>query len=562
MLSNCQNDGCCFAIFLSVLGRRTSPYAFMCRPCRAFFIVGKSKLACNPKNRNLAVPFPFRCFPFLISMKKPVYLIAGAVALLALVVFGIFHFTKHTNEANASKSMVTPDASFTAYVTAYTGRTIRADAPIKVRLASPAFDTIAPNSPAEASLFSFSPSIKGKALWEDTRTVKFIPDDKLPAGQQYQATFSLSKVADTDSEHEDFTFSFQVMPQQFNITFDGLSIPVENQINIMNLTGTVQTADAASPLAIKKVLMASANGSNLDVIWSHFDENTRHVFTVRNIIKEEKAYNLTMGWNGNSLNLEAKGEETFSIPAKSSFMLMQAHVVQFPEQHVSLRFSEPIAAGQNLKGLIKIEGVKDIRTVVSSNEIKVYPLLPQAGTKKVSVFAGLKSTSGKKVNFQINKSVIFRMVKPAVKLVGDGVILPKSKDGLIFPFEAVSLKAVDVQVVQIKEQNVAQFLQVNDLAGNNELVRVGRPVFRKTVPLTAAGIADLTSWKRYNLELSELMEPEPGAIYQVTISFRKGHSAYPAERQTPRQLKPTLFKIWQKTKRWTCRLGMRKRILL
>src|SRR5699024_5520321 len=68
--------------------------------------------------------------------------------------------------------------------------------------------------------------------------------------------------------------------------------------------------------------------------------------------------------------------------------------------------------------------------------------------------------------------------------------------------------------------------QVNQYDGNSELRRVGRPVTQKTISLEAAGVADLGRWNRFTLDLSELMQAEPGAIYQVKIGFRPQHSVY------------------------------------
>ena len=61
----------------------------------------------------------------------------------------------------------------------------------------------------------------------------------------------------------------------------------------------------------------------------------------------------------------------------------------------------------------------------------------------------------------------FIEIKPAVELVGNGVILP-STDGLMFPFRAVNLRAVDVKIIQVYENNILQFLQTNQLNGNRE----------------------------------------------------------------------------------------------
>jgi len=75
-------------------------------------------------------------------------------------------------------------------------------------------------------------------------------------------------------------------------------------------------------------------------------------------------------------------------------------------------------------------------------------------------------------------------LKPAVRLLGKGVILPNS-EGLIFPFEAVNLSAVDVKIIRIFENNISQFSQVNYLDGSNQLKRAGRLIRQKTVKLTS-----------------------------------------------------------------------------
>ena len=61
-----------------------------------------------------------------------------------------------------------------------------------------------------------------------------------------------------------------------------------------------------------------------------------------------------------------------------------------------------------------------------------------------------------------NKQLAFEATKPNVREIGSGVIMPTS-NGLRFPFEAVNLKAVDVVVTKVYENNLVQFLQVNDI---------------------------------------------------------------------------------------------------
>src|SRR5690606_18480719 len=92
--------------------------------------------------------------------------------------------------------------------------------------------------------------------------------------------------------------------------------------------------------------------------------------------------------------------------------------------------------------------------------------------------------------------------------------------------EAVSLRAVEVNVYKIYENNIAQFLQVNNYDGSNQIRRVAAPLVRKTIRLDQSGVSDINKWNRYTLDLSTLIEKEPGAIYQVKLNFKKGYEAY------------------------------------
>jgi uncharacterized protein YfaS (alpha-2-macroglobulin family) len=124
-------------------------------------------------------------------------------------------------------------------------------------------------------------------------------------------------------------------------------------------------------------------------------------------------------------------------------------------------------------------------------------------------------------------------LKPEVRLIGDGVIVPNS-EGLIFPFEAVNLNAVDIKVTKIFGDNIHQFLQVNQLDGMYELYRVGKPVYNRKISLNLSPGMDAGKWNAYSFDLTEVAGNDPGAIYSVTLSFKMEYSLFACnENQKP-----------------------------
>lgn len=62
-------------------------------------------------------------------------------------------------------------------------------------------------------------------------------------------------------------------------------------------------------------------------------------------------------------------------------------------------------------------------------------------------------------------------------------------------------------------------------------MRVGRLIARKTIFLDEEGL-DLSRWNTFAVDLKRLIEPEPGAIYRLELSFDRPLSAYPCGNDT------------------------------
>ena len=106
-----------------------------------------------------------------------------------------------------------------------------------------------------------------------------------------------------------------------------------------------------------------------------------------------------------------------------------------------------------------------------------------------------------------------------------GSILPDGRN-LTFPFSAVNLAAVDVEVVKIYTDNIMTFLQDNEIYENYSLRRVGRLIFKQTVRLDTDKSLNLHQWQNFSIDLKNLFQEERGAIYNIRLSFRKAYSLY------------------------------------
>lgn len=413
------------------------------------------------------------------------------------------------------------------YIEAYTAGVISRQSTIRVQLASNVNVTHTQNEPVEEEIFDFSPSIKGKAYWVNATTVEFRPDANLQPGKTYTATFKLGKVMKVEKEVKEFDFEFKVIKPSYAIEEYGLKATNSSTLNKMTFSGAIATADTEDPQQIEKVVTAIYQGKKVPVTWQHNAADKISTFTIDNLARAEKgqgARNLEISWDGKPLNVDnVSGKKTLEVPAISDFKVLDVRAVADEEQYVLVQFSDPISVAQSLDGLIGISGISDLRFSIEGSEVKVFGPARLEGNYTVVVNEGILSVADAKLEQSFSANVVFENTLPSVSIPGKGVILPQSNK-LVMPFEAVNLSAVDVTIIKIYENNIPQYLQQNGMDGSQDLRRVGRPVVEKTIRLDNDKSLNLHKRNRFFLDMEKLLRTEPGAIYRVTIGFRKSYS--------------------------------------
>ncbi|MCK5678141.1 MAG: hypothetical protein KAH72_06665, partial [Flavobacteriaceae bacterium] len=419
------------------------------------------------------------------------------------------------------------DSGFTGYISAFTSGVISKKSTIKIRLTE-AHNEAKINEQISDDLFEFTPNIEGNAYWLDSQTIEFKPNEKLPSGKLFEAEFFLSKLLSVPKKLKTLEFQFQILKQAIDVDFLGMESIDKQDLKWQIINGSVLTYDYAESDNIENSFMALQNGKELSVRWEHNVEGKKHQFVIDSVKRAENRNQVILQWKGKQLGFDKEGEKVFEIPPLGEFKVLDVKITQQPEQFVSIYFSDPIHQKQDLEGLIYLQSGAKLKMIRETNAVKVYPVSRQKGEVILKVANGVKNTMGYQLMEAFESKITFTSVKPAVELLGKGVIMP-STNGLIFPFKAVNLNAVNVKIVKVFEKNIAQFLQVNPFDGNREMKRVGRIVFKGEIDLKSDKPINYESWNPFSIDLSKLIDTEPGAIYRVSLSFNKSQSLYPCE---------------------------------
>lgn len=433
-----------------------------------------------------------------------------------LVLFLIYACKQQGDSAD-----VVPDAKFASYVTAYTGGLISQTSTIRIELAQD-LPVVELNTEVGEKLFSFSPSLKGKAYWISNNIVEFVPEEgALKPGTTYKTTFQLGKVIEVEKDLRKLEFTFRVMDRNFALS--DLSMR-SSRSGFASISGSLLFSDAVDKKDVDKAIKAYHGKTTYPVTVESTENPAIYRFDVQDIPKEDTDKSVTIEADGASLGINNKLTRSYTIPAKGKFTFLSARQITDPENGIEIVFSEPLSISQDLKGLITVQGVNSPTFQISDNTVKVYY---DGGSRsyRVNVYAGIKSADGKKLEEGANVSFSQASIKPQVELLTSGTIMPDSKN-LILPFRAVSLYAVDLTVIRIFESNVLSFLQTNSLSTSNELRRFGRMVYKNRYRLDSDPTKDITKWEEYSIDMSGVIKQEPGAIYWVMLSFKQDYSAY------------------------------------
>jgi len=481
----------------------------------------------------------------------------------------------------SKKSAADFDSDFSLYkdyISSFSSGFVPVNSDFRVQLAFNKSDW-KPNQELDEDLFDISPSVSGKVVALSSNTIAFIPKEKLEQNTLYQITLHLSQInSKTPKELADFNFSVKTIKQDFIVnTLDLQSYDKDTYY----LNGTIKTADNLSFEDAQKLLKVTQNDEDVKVTFDKATStSTEFKFTIEKIKRFDDDSEITIAWDGDDVDIDQKGEVKFPIPGKNQFKVLDIKIGDENNQSLLINFSDPLKRDQDFKGLIAIENTNNLKFATMGNVLKVFfnneaknsevdkgspketivtenavdttnvsvdsaavavvddisdavaePVAEAsseqsfAGTKLVEVFQGIENDYGYKMKNNYSEKLLFDQIKPGVKLVKSGTILPSSNN-LKLNFEVANLNAVDVKVYKIYKNNIMQFLQDNEINGTRNLKQVGQAIAKTTIELKQNNLLNYSKWNTYALDLSKIIEPEPGAIYRVEFSFKKKYSLY------------------------------------
>lgn len=452
---------------------------------------------------------------------------------------------------------------YQAHITGFTAGVVPIDSDFRIILAQQ-HPEWAKGQELDDDLFDITPSVSGKVVALSGSTVAFVPAKKLEQDTEYRIAFKLSQVAKVPEDLSEFRFTVKTIKQDFAVeTLDFQSYDIGHQY----LNCVLRSADVLQPETALKLVTAKHNGKKLKLKFETAKAGREFRFRIDSIPLDYAESTLYIEEDGAVEDIDRKHVSEHKVAAKGDFKILGIRMDPQNNQLALINFSQPLLKAQDFSGLVSIRNANNLKYAVQGNVLKVFfsNRIPEAdapvatetvseavdtaavsttdsalvayispsaaqdvavsGTIRVEVFAGIESEYGLKLSGNSGADISLEQLKPNVRLVKNGTILPSS-DNLRLNFEAVNLSKVDVKVFKIYKDNILDFLHDNELNGASNLARVGQPIVKKTLDLKENPLVNTSKWNTFSLDLARIIKPDPGAIYRVEFSFKREYSLY------------------------------------
>lgn len=420
----------------------------------------------------------------------------------------------------------TPSMEYASLVKAYTGGIISESSKVRVELLS-GVPGVQSGDPAPSKLFSFSPSLKGSAKWVSPNIVEFVPDQgALKAGQIYKCNFYLNKIIKgVDKRLAKFPFSFMAAGKEAAISIDYVVIS-KDEPEKAAVVGTVSLSDPLDKEAVRAMISYRYEDKGEEVQVGEGPDPNHIVYWIEGLDRSRSDEKFTVSLKEGDTGFKTGEAANVMIPGiDSPFGIISAHNIGGETPYIEISFSKPLDTAVDLNGLLSLNYVNRFYVQTTENIARIYYDSGDNSSIELVLSDGIRSSEGDRLGKEHKYSFHLDKAKPDIYVPISGTILPNAKE-LILPFRAICLKAVDLSVIKIYEDNVLMFLQDNDMGGSSELRRAGRLVHKKCIRLDEDPSLNLHEWQDFSVDLSGLFKQEPGAIYRIRLSFNKDYSLY------------------------------------
>ena len=423
---------------------------------------------------------------------------------------------------------IDPAPEFLPYITGYSGGVQSIHAPITVELAN-IYPDAKPGETIKRNLFNFKPSIDGKAMWLDERTIQFIPSSPLTPDIQYKASLHLGELFDVKRDLQHFEFTFRTLKTDAVLSFQDYTQPYANE-QLASVLFNLKLSDAYDMSKLNEAtIVKNDSGDKLDFQVNQVSP-TSYGIEIKDLERKENEQEILISVDGPKIGLPEALNSSFTIPALSDFKVLYARKHNADSNNTidgyKVVFSEAIDINQYINSFVVLNNHEKFATQISDNHLFIFSDNNSQDSVQLKFYPQLVSANDRRLDETVTLVVQSDRITPQVNITSKGFILPDSKQQVI-SFTARGLEYLDLQVVKVYANNMPEFYRDASLIRESMLKRAGRLILKNRISLAPLASKPLNEEQSFSLDLAPLFEQEPGALYHIALSFKPEYTTLP-----------------------------------
>ena len=361
-------------------------------------------------------------------------------------------------------------------------------------------------------LISLSPSVAGTTTVDNNTIITFIPSVPLESDKVYKINIDLSSI---DPNVYKEKISYEILTKKQEIAIDNRGFELYDDGSVAHRF-SIKTADFVTVDKLKFCFGATDAVMDIKEIDS-YEYLLLITYANKNQVPSNLSFDITpIGGN-------QKGSHPLIKNDNKAFEVA-SYYYNPNTREATFFMNNIISKSQDLTGLVTVDGNTAQYTHIN-NIITVF--LSEYANKSeisISISGSLKSINNNTLIADEIFNIDLNRDKPEITFHDSGNYFPSEGDFKI-PVKTRGLSAMRLQVIEIKQQNVSQFLAWQSIEYTDfyNIRSFGRPIYDEIVELSR-GITDDQGWLVHGIDLSKHIKKNPGSIYCIGAEFGPEHT--------------------------------------
>jgi len=261
----------------------------------------------------------------------------------------------------------------------------------------------------------FEPEVKGTAKWLTTSLLQFAPEAPLQNGKTYKAKFDGKKAFGKNANVDDYTFEFQVIPNEI-LEVNGGFESVTGKTNTAKLVLELRFADKPDSARLTKELTLNFNSKRISYKASFDGQGNFVKIESEQVTRTTKAQNaeitLPKNWttSGNAFS------ETFLLPAIGNFAAVSSKesLAQGGEKAWEVVFSDQLATDRDISGFVSVSPSANYKVSIKNKTLIVKGNFAYGVQYTLRIESGLPSAYGTKMGNNFVSQFMFQRFKTKI----------------------------------------------------------------------------------------------------------------------------------------------------